>query len=168
MTATNKAVAPTREVVGTFADREHFQAAIDALFKAGFVRTDLSVLSSHDSIDAATAREGRSWKDALVALVGELKYEGPLVAAGLIALAAGPVGAVIAGLVAAGVGGVAAKELLDEVAALPDSEEFTKALAAGSVILWVSVADGAAEAKAKAILHDTSAQNIHVFERKGR
>lgn len=168
MTATNTASAPTREVVGTFADREHFQAAVDALLKAGFARTDLSVLSSHESIDAAAAPSGKSWKDALVTLVGELKYEGPLVAAGLIALAAGPVGAVIAGLVAAGVGGVAAKELLDEVAALPDSEQFAKALAAGSVVLWVSAADGAAEAKAKAILHDAGAQNLHVFERKGR
>lgn len=168
MTATTSNPAPTREVVGTFADREHFQAAIDALFKAGFARTDLSVLSSHESIDTATARDGRSWKDALIALVGELKYEGPLVAAGLIALAAGPVGAVIAGLVAAGVGGAAAKELLDEVAALPDSEQFTKALAAGSVILWISAADKAAEDKAKEILHDAVAQNIHVFERKGR
>ncbi|MCR6629573.1 MAG: hypothetical protein NVV74_05660 [Magnetospirillum sp.] len=168
MTATNTTTAPTREVVGTFADREHFQAAVDALIQAGFARTDLSVLASHESIDAATGREGRAWKDALIALTGELKYEGPLVAAGLIALAAGPVGAVIAGLVAAGVGGVAAKELLDEVAALPDSEEFAKALAAGSVILWVSAADADREVKAKAVLHDTSAQNVHVFERKAR
>lgn len=168
VTATNSASAPTREVVGTFADREHFQSAVDSLFKAGFARTDLSVLSSHESIDTATAQPGKSWKDALVALVGETKYEGPLVAAGLIALAAGPVGAVIAGLVAAGVGGVAAKELLDEVAALPDSEQFAKALAAGSVVLWVSVGDGAAEARAKAILHEAGAQNLHVFERKGR
>ncbi len=168
VTATNTASIPTREVVGTFSDREHFQAAIDALLKAGFSRTDLSVLSSHESIDTATAQPGKSWRDVLIALVGELKYEGPLVAAGLIALAAGPVGAAIAGLVAAGVGGAAAKELLDEVSALPDSEAFAKALAAGSVILWVSADDAAAEAKAKAILHEQAAQNIHVFERKGR
>ncbi|MGE5478593.1 MAG: hypothetical protein ACM3Q1_18220 [Bacteroidales bacterium] len=168
MTATNSTAAATREVVGTFADREHFQAAVTALLQAGFGRTDLSVLSSHESIDTAAAQPGKSWKDALVGLVGEMKYEGPLVAAGLIALAAGPVGAVIAGLVAAGVGGVAAKELLDEVAALPDSEQFAKALAAGSVVLWVSVADAAAEQRAKTILHETGAQNLHVFERKGR
>jgi hypothetical protein len=168
MTATNSTSAPAREVVGTFADREHFQAAVDALLKAGFARTDLSVLTSHESIDTATAGPGKSWRDALVALVGELKYEGPLVAAGLIALAAGPVGAVIASLVAAGVGGAAAKELLDEVAALPDSAAFTKALADGSVILWVSVADAAAEARAKALVRGLGAQNLHVFERKGR
>ncbi|NFV81720.1 hypothetical protein G4223_16540 [Magnetospirillum aberrantis SpK] len=165
--ATNNPAATTREVVGTFADREHFQAAVDALFKAGFVRTDLSVLSSHESIDTA-AQSGKSWKDVLVALVGETKYEGPLVAAGLIALAAGPVGAVIAGLVAAGVGGVAVKELLDEVAALPDSAAFAKALKDGSVVLWVAAADAGAEDRAKTILHDAGAQNLHVFERKGR
>lgn len=168
VTATNSASATTREVVGTFADREHFQAAIAALLKAGFARTDLSVLSSHESIDTATARGGRSWKDALVALVGETKYEGPLVAAGLIALAAGPVGAVIAGMVAAGVGGIAAKELLDEVSALPDSEHVAKELAAGGVVLWVSVKDRTAEDRAKAVLHEAGAQNLHVFERKGR
>lgn len=167
MIATNNPAATTREVVGTFADREHFQAAVDALFKAGFVRTDLSVLSSHESIDTA-AQPGKSWKDVLVALVGETKYEGPLVAAGLIALAAGPVGAVIAGLVAAGVGGVAVKELLDEVAALPDSAAFAKALKDGSVVLWVAAADAGAEDRAKTILHDAGAQNLHVFERKGR
>lgn len=167
MTATTSASHPTREVVGTFADREHFQAAVDSLLKAGFARTDLSVLSSHESIDVA-GREARSWKDGLITLLGELKYEGPLVAAGLIALAAGPVGATIAGLVAAGVGGAAVKELLDEVSALPDSEEFAKELAAGGVILWVSVTDAAAEDKAKAALHASSARNIHVFERKGR
>lgn len=167
MTAIIPVSATIREVVGTFADRDHFQSAVDALLKIGFTRTDLSVLSSHDSIDAA-GKDGRSWKDVLVALVGETKYEGPLVAAGLIALAAGPVGAVIAGLVAAGVGGVAAKEVLDEVASVPDTADFAKALKSGSVILWVAAPDELKEERAKAILHGTSAQNIHVFERKGR
>lgn len=155
----------TREVVGTFSDRQQFQAAVNALMAAGFQRSDLSVLSSHDSLDSIAA-DGKPWKDVLVGLVGELKFEGPLVAAGLIALAAGPVGAAIAGLIAAGVGGAAAKELLDEVSAISDSEGFTRALAAGSVILWVAVADSAAEAKAMTTLQDCGALNAHVFERK--
>jgi len=157
----------TREVVGTFAQRNRFQDAVDALIKAGFARSDLSVLSSHDSLDAAGGGD-KGWRDVLVALVGELKYEGPLVAAGLIGLAAGPVGAVIAGLIAAGVGGAAAKELLDEVSALPDSEAFTRALAAGSVILWVAARGEQEEAKAMDVLRATGAANVHVFERKGR
>ncbi|MGE5501033.1 MAG: hypothetical protein ACM3W4_03810 [Ignavibacteriales bacterium] len=156
--------ANTREMVATFADRAAFEAAVEALVRAGFSRADLSVLSSHQSIDAA-GREGRSWRDALAGLVGELKYEGPLVAAGLIALAAGPVGAAIAGLVAAGVGGAAVKELLDEVSALPDSEDFARALAAGAVILWVMVRDDAEVERAKALLVAAGGTNVHLFER---
>ena len=163
----NDTSAPTiREVVGTFADRDRFQAAVDSLVKAGFSRSDLSVLSSHDSIDAI-GRDGKSWKDVLVALVGELKYEGPLVAAGLIALAAGPAGAAIAGLVAAGVGGAAMKEVLDEVSSIPDSADFTRALAAGSVILWVAAPDRRQEEDAVAALQANGAANVHVFERPG-
>lgn len=168
MTATNSNTAAPREVVGTFSDREHFQAAIDRLIAAGFDRTDLSVLSSHESIEVAVGHDRKSWKDSLITLVGELKYEGPLVAAGLIALAAGPVGATIAGLIAAGVGGVAVKELLDEVAALPDSQEFANALAEGHVIMWVAVKDDAQQQRAVQILRDTTAQNVHVFDRKER
>ncbi len=166
VSANDMSARTTREVVGTFADRDRFQAAVDALAKAGFSRSELSVLSSHDSIDAI-GRDGKSWRDVLVALVGDLKYEGPLVAAGLIALAAGPVGAAIAGLVAAGVGGVAAKEVLDEVSAIPDSADFARALAAGSVILWVATADGQREERAAAVLEANGAANVHVFDRKG-
>lgn len=160
--------AALREVVGTFADRSHFEQAVAALLAAGFGRDKLSVLTSHDSLDAAedqTGAKSRKWREGLVALVGEAKFEGPLVAAGLIALAAGPVGATIAALVAAGVGGVALKELLDEVAAIPDSGDFARALAAGSVILWVSADSPDEETRAKALLTEAGGANIHIFER---
>lgn len=166
MTATDTHAPIAREVVGTFADRAHFQAAIDRLLTDGFSRADLSVLSSHHSLDAA--QPPTKWKDALVAVAGDIKYEGPLVAAGLIALASGPVGVAIAGIIAAGVGGIAVKEVLDEVAALPDSEDFERALTAGAVILWVLAVDQLAEEKAKRALTETGGANIHVFNRKGR
>jgi hypothetical protein len=56
--------------------------------------------------------------------------------------------------------------LLDEVAALPDSEAFARALASGSVILWVAVRSPGEEERASRILADAGAQNVHVFERK--
>ena len=71
-------VKAVREVVGLFADRDSFEAAVAGLTEAGFARTDLSVLGSHESLDAA-GEPGKQWKDALVALVGELKFEVPLV-----------------------------------------------------------------------------------------
>ena len=167
-TTTQPRTAALREVVGTFADRGHFESAVSALREAGVERDRLSVLSSHDSLEVAGGK-AQKWRDGLVALVGEMKYEGPLVAAGLIALAAGPVGSVIAGLVAAGVGGAALKELLDEVAAIPDSGDFARALAAGSVILWVSTENAAEEQAVKVLLARTGGSDIHIFERaKGK
>ncbi len=151
-------------MVGLFADREHFQAAVKALIKAGFERSQLSVLSSHQSLDAASGKQP-SWRESLIGLVGELKYEGPLVAAGLIALAAGPVGAVIAGSIAAGVGAAAVKELVEDVTSIPDSGEFARALEAGSVILWVATPDAEREKLAQEILTAHQASNIHIYER---
>ncbi len=153
-----------REVVGIFSSRSDFDTAIQDLLAAGFSRTDLSLLASHDSIDAAQP-DAKSWKSRLVGLVGELKYEGPLVTAGLIAIAAGPVGAIIGGLIAAGVGGAAVVELMNEITARPHAEEFAQALAKGSILLWVDAPDSDREAKAKAILAAHGATNIHANER---
>ncbi len=154
-----------KEVVGIVRTREQFEAAIARLQQAGFSHSDLSALASHESIDVA-GRDAKPWRDVLVALLGDLKYEAPLVTAGLIALAAGPVGATIASAVAAGVGGVAAKELLDEVTAQPHTEDFARALESGNIILWVAVTDAAREAAARDLLTEIGASNIHVNERR--
>ncbi|MDR3440400.1 hypothetical protein [Telmatospirillum sp.] len=155
-----------REVVGVFANRDDFDKTVAALLADGFSRSDLSVLASHDSLEAAgTDADARSWKSRLVGLLGELKYEGPLVTAGFIAIATGSVGAVIATLIAAGVGGVAIKELMDEVTARPHAAEFAKALADGSILLWVDTPNPADESKVKALLASLGATNIHTNER---
>lgn len=158
--------APTlhHEVVGVFSRRSDFDKAVSALLAAGFSRSDLSVLASHDSLEAASA-DALSWRNRLVGLLGEVKYEGPLVTAGLIAIAAGPVGAVLGGLIAAGVGGVALKELMDEVTARPHAAEFAEALASGSILLWVEAPRPADQDRANAILAAAEATNIHTNER---
>ncbi len=157
---------PRREVVGILSSKDAFDKAVKDLLAAGFDRSDLSVLSSHDSLDAATPGSG-SWKEAAVGLLGELKYQGPLVTAGFIAIAAGPVGAALAALIAAGVGTAAAKELMDEVTARPHSADFAKALAKGDVLVWVHAASAELEAKAVAALTGAGAANVHVNERQG-
>jgi len=67
----NETDYPT-EVVGLFADRDSFERAVAALLDAGFARPDLSVLASHESLDAA-GRPGKPWREALLAMVGDLK-----------------------------------------------------------------------------------------------
>jgi hypothetical protein len=164
--AMNEAMGSGSEVVGLFAERESFERAVEELLRSGFERADLSVLASHESLEAA-GRPGKSWREAMLALVGELKYEGPLVASGAIFLAGGPIVATIAAVIGAAVGGAAAVDLLGEVTAKPHTEDFARSLAAGSVILWVRAPDGARRARATAILQANGAGNVHVA-RAGR
>src|SRR5208282_5228195 len=130
---TKKAVT---EIVGRFAEREAFKAAVEELLKAGFERSDISVLDSHDSLAAAEGRN-EAWRRTLAGLVGEVKYLEPITAAGLILLASGVVGAELAGVLAAGLGGMAVFELLGKIRATPHTREFATALEHGAVLLWV-------------------------------
>jgi hypothetical protein len=149
------------EVVGLFADREPFDQAVEALLASGFERSDLSVLASHESLEAA-GRPGKPWREALLALVGEMKYEPPLVASGAILLAGGPLAASIAAVIGAAVGGIAIKDVLEEMTAQPHTEDFARSLAAGAVILWVRAADGVRRERARSILEAKGAANVHV------
>jgi len=153
--------SPVNEVVGILNNRESFEKAVEALFKAGFQRTDLSVLSSHESIEAA-GKPAKPIKDIMTALVGEIRFEGSMVASGGLFLAGGPVGEIIGGIVAATVGGVALKEVLDEVTATPHTEDFARAVDAGSIILWVRTIGEDTQKKAQDVLSDLGAGNVHL------
>lgn len=151
---------PEREVVGVFTDRGQFEAAVNALLAAGFVRRDLSVLASHESLEVA-GKPSQRWQDAITALIGEMKYEVPLVASGAVFLAGGSTAALIAGLIGAAVGSIAIKEVLDEVTAAPHTADFARSLDAGSVILWVQIPHGEKENAVTAILEECGAMNVH-------
>lgn len=152
------------EVVAVFETRAAFDRAVAELLAAGFAREDISVLASHASLDAARPAAPRD--EALTGLVGELKYAFPLTTAGLIAVVGGPITAPLAALVAAGIGGAAIKEYLDELTSHPEPDEFANALEAGGVILWVRVADAAAEREAGAILERCGGKNVHLALRE--
>ena len=148
------------EVVGRFAERESFTAAVEALTGAGFARDDLSVLDTHESL-SASGSPGEAWQETLGGLVGEINYVGPLTAAGLIAIATGPVGSAVAALMAAGIGGAAVVELLDKLRATPHTDSFARALEAGAILLWVRVGDAAEAKRAETILTEAGAADVH-------
>ncbi|MEX0921477.1 MAG: hypothetical protein WDZ84_01775 [Rhodovibrionaceae bacterium] len=166
-TPTPETPTQVTEVVGRFDSREEFTAAVEALRKAGFPRDALSVLDTHQSLEAAKG-ERRAWQDVLSGMTSEVTYIGPLATAGIIAVAAGPVGAMIASLMAAGIGGLALREALEEVEATPDTEAFAKALEAGALLLWVWAEDSDGQAKARAILSANGAEDVHVHTRPYR
>lgn len=164
MNEPNSGTGATREVVGILATRDAFEGAVADLTEAGIERSDLSVLSSHESLEAAGS-PAKPWRDVLTALVGELKYEGPLVASGLILLAGGSAAASVAAVIGAAVSGVAAKEVLDEVTAKPHTEAFARSVEAGGIILWVRTDTAEEESKAAEILQSHGGQNVHTHER---
>ena len=163
MSDTDRPAPPAREAVGLFAERAKFDAAVAALLAAGFDRTDLSLMGSHDSLDAATDEEAPV-DDALRALLGEARGVEPLTWAGGIMLAGGPVLAGIAGLIAAGIGAVAVKDVLAELLSAPDHDEFERALEAGGLILWVRCTDDGRAGAALDILRAHGGQNVHMHE----
>lgn len=150
----------TVEVVGNFSTRESFTAAVEALGAAGFGHDDLSVLDTHESISAA-GKPGEAWQESLAGLVGEINYVGPLTAAGLIALASGPIGVAVSGALAAGLTGAALVDLLDEVRATPHTQAFARALEAGAILLWVHADDEARAREAEALLTRHGASDVH-------
>lgn len=153
------------EVVGRFAGRNDFTAAVGALLAAGFDTSDLSVLDTHETLSAAGS-SGAAWEEALSGLVGEIKYVGPLTAAGLIGIATGPVGAAVSAAIAAGLTGAALTELLESVRATPHTEAFARALEAGAVLLWVRAETTARETQASDILRRHGAADVHTHLRR--
>jgi hypothetical protein len=152
------------EIVGLFAGEAEFTNAVNALLAAGFPRADISVLSSHESLDVA-GKPAQAWRDALLAMVGDLKYEGPLVASGAIFLAGGPVAASVAAVIGAAVGGIAAVEVMGEVTARPHTADFARAVESGAIVLWVCAESEDSQRRAAGILEEAGARNIHLVRR---
>jgi hypothetical protein len=150
----------TVEVVGNFATRDDFKAAVEALTSAGFAHDDISVLDTHESLSAA-GKPSEAWQESLAGLVGEINYVGPITAAGLIALASGPVGVAVAGALAAGLTGAALVDLLEEVRATPHTEAFARALEAGAILLWVRAGDEAEARNAEDIMVRHGGSDVH-------
>jgi hypothetical protein len=160
-----------REAVASFAGKAAFRGAVARLLAAGFKPADLSVLASHDSLEVAGEMPGYQGKPSAALLAGltdEVNFLGPLTVAGIALLSGGPIAVALATLVAAGLGGAAVKELLDRYAANEHSAEFSAALQAGAVLLWVRVDDPELEAPALRVLEESGGRHVHMHARSQR
>jgi hypothetical protein len=150
-----------REAVASFPDREHLQHAIDELVAAGFDRSALSVLASHESLTAV----GAGSRLLPEGVADEITYIGPLTIAGIIVLSAGPIGAAVAALVGVGIGGAALKQFFDRYTAAHHSAGYEAALRDGAVLLWCRCEDPERELRATRILEEAGGRHIHVHGR---
>jgi hypothetical protein len=88
-----------------------------------------------------------------------------LTVAGILLVSSGPIGATVAALVGAGLGGAALKELLDDWAAAPHRADFEAALKAGAALLWVRCDDPERETRATRILDESGGRFVHIHGR---
>ncbi|WP_322099320.1 hypothetical protein [Haematospirillum sp. H1815] len=156
-------VTPVRELVGILPTPDALETCIRSLLKVGFVRTDLSVLAGHDAV-GAMGRGEQSWQARLLPLLAETRYEVPVVAGTLIALAGSPGVALVGILAAAGVGLAALKEAFEEYDALPDADDYACAVANGELLLWVLLTDPGDEEKARLVLMEHGARALAIHE----
>src|SRR5436190_20845683 len=165
MTETAKSFPIVREAVGSSPDREHFRNAVAALLAAGFDRSEISVLASHDSLAVAEDEPGTSKGILAAGLTEEIKYVAPLTVAGIIVLSGGPIAIAVAAVVGAGLGGAALKELFDDYTAAHHSENFAAALKAGAALPWVRCGDPDRQLAATRILEEAGGRHVHVHGR---
>jgi hypothetical protein len=163
--AASRSLPSVREAVASFPDRAHFRRAVSALLAAGFAPSALSVLATHEALDAVEAPGGAAAGIVPAGLSEELKYIEPLTVAGIILLSGGPIAATVAALVGAGLGAAALKEIFDSYTAPRHRENFEAALKAGAALLWVRVDDPERERIATRILTQSGGQNVHVHTR---
>jgi hypothetical protein len=162
MTEAAQSFPVIREAVASFPDPAHFRRAVSELLAAGFERSDISVLASHDSLAVAEEAAGTAKEVLRAGLTDEIKYIAPLTLAGIIVLSGGPIAITLAALVGAGLGGAALKELFDDYTAARHSQDFAAALQAGAPLLWVRCPDPDSELAATRILEEAGGQRVHV------
>jgi hypothetical protein len=142
----------TSEVVAEYADKANLERAVTALRAAGFERSDLSVLATHDSLDVMAEDQAGVRGDLPLVIAGETEFLGLIATAGVILLASGPWGALAAGIAGLAGGALALEPLLDRITQSAHARGFAKALESGRILLWVRTADADRVAGAEAAL----------------
>jgi hypothetical protein len=153
-----------REAVASFRSREEFDRAVDGLLAAGYPSSDISVLATHQSVEAVRGR-----MDAAAAEAGtteDVNYIFPITLAGIVALSGGPIAAALGALVAAGLGGAALKDVLDRFTAAHHRDDIAAALKAGALLLWVRVPDPELEPAAVRLLEENGGRFAHIHARR--
>ena len=161
----------TRELVAQFRDADGFKAAVEALLAAGFERTDLSMLGTHDSLEVAGDIAGYRRDPAgsmRAGLAGELGLVGSIALAGVLLLAAGPIGVAGAAIAAATAGALALRPFLGQLAESVHAEGFASAIESGHVLLWVRTRGAADVERANAALTAAGGTNLTRLARPAR
>lgn len=171
-----------REAVGVFDAVDTLQGAIDELLSSGFDRADLSLLASVHAVEEKLVDTGFSRVElednpaaprgdyvspdaigtAEGGLISGLTYLGAVATAGVIALAGGPLTAIVVGAAVAGGAGGLVGARLAALVGHHRARYFQRQLDRGGLLLWVRTWTSAQEVRATEILARHSGRDVHV------
>jgi hypothetical protein len=170
------------EAVAIFEYAETFQAAIDEILSSGFDRAELNLLASEHAVkeklgymyEEATELEDdpsvpraayvstEAIGDAEGALIGGLFYVGAVAAAGAVVASGGTLaGAIVAGAMTGGAGGLIGS-VLAKLVGQHHADHMREQLLHGGLLLWVRTRDKDHEARATEILSKHSGHDVHI------
>jgi hypothetical protein len=176
-----------REAVGVFHDAESFQNAVEDLLKAGFDRSELSLLAGARAIeqklghayqkiqeledDPTVPRAAYVGNHSLAigrtGIIGGLAYIGAVVGAGAVVASGGTLAAVITAAAIAGGGGGLLGGWAAGFLGRDQAQALQQQLDHGGLLLWVHVRDAAHAERATEILTSNGAEDVHVHELPG-
>lgn len=178
---TGAKTAKVTEAVAVFHDVSALDAAVEDLRKAGFKRSDISLLASEDSVEKklghryerveeledapdaprVTYRTRASLADTEGVIVGSLTYLPAVLAAGTVVASAGVVAAAITGTA---IGGALLGTVLARWLGENHAEHLSEQLEHGGLLLWVRTHDKAQEETALRILREHSGADVHLHQ----
>ncbi len=173
-----------REAVAVFADADAWEEAVMDLEMSGFDRAAISVLGSNGAVKARLGRlyntiaeaedDPRAPRSAFVSRGSRLEGEAsvitfPFFIAGLtgawaVVASGGALAAAVAAMLLGGIGGAGVGGLLARSIARHHRRTVAEQLALGGLVLWVSVSNARAEARALEVLRRRGGRHIHVHE----
>jgi hypothetical protein len=151
-------LSETREIVASYPSRASFEGAVTALLAAGFDRTDLSVLGTHDSLAAAGRIAGYDPEPGArieAGIAGEIGLLSSFTVAGVLLVMTGPVGIAAAALAGAAAGALAFRPFFDQLTESRHAASFADAVSAGRILLWVRTPDAGRAETAEKLLTET-------------
>lgn len=173
-----------REAVGVFANADALESAVDALEIAGFDRARISVLGSDEAVKsrigrlyssvteieddsraphaAFASRDSRAEGEAAAFAIP--LYVGGFAGAAAIAAVGGALAVAIGVTLVGAAAGAGVGLVIANAVARHHAHRIHEQLAQGGVVLWVSLADAAAEKRALDVLTKAGARDIHVHE----
>ena len=170
-----------REVVAVFSDAQELENAVDALEKAGFVQTNISIMAASKTVTEKLGHSYATVKDledspkvprrAFVgkadrgveetAVIGLPLYLGAMLGAVAVVASGGAVAMALLAAAGGGAAGAGLGGVLAHAIGKSEADRLEENIREGGILLFVAVGDPATEQTAVRVLNEAGGTDVH-------